>query len=126
MLKDAALAIQFRKHMRATERGLSKQYQNTRRCQSFYAGDAMDYRDQVQFVTTTGQKKRAMVSFNKVKPYVNAVKGFMAQNRRKPRYEAMIRGQPIQELYSQYANALSDFCRAKMHADQVETQQDGD
>jgi hypothetical protein len=126
MLKDAALAIQFKKHMRATQRGLSKQFQNTRTCQAFYAGDMMDYRDQVQFVSQTGQKKRAMVQFNKVKPYVNAVKGFMAQNRRKPRYEAMIRGQTIQELYSKYANCLSDFCRDKMHADQVETQQDGD
>lgn len=126
MLSDSALTTQFKKNMRATERGLSRQYQNTRRCQAFYAGDAMDYRDQVQLVSQTGQKKRAMVRFNKVKPYVNAVKGFMAQNRRKPRYEAMMRGQALQELYSKYANALSDFCRGKMHADQVETQQDGD
>jgi len=96
MLKDAALVVQFKKHMRSTQRGLSKQFQNTRTCQAFYAGDMMDYRDQVQFVSQTGQKKRAMVQFNKVKPYVNAVKGFMAQNRRKPRYEAMIRGQTIQ------------------------------
>lgn len=126
MLKDAQLVSNFKKHMRSSQRGLSKQFQNTRTCQSFYAGDMMEYRDQVQFVSQTGQKKRAMVQFNKVKPYVNAVKGFMAQNRRKCRYEAMIRGQRIQELYTQYANALSDFCREKMHADQVETQQDGD
>lgn len=126
MLKDAQIVSNFKKHMRETQRGLSKQYQNTRVNQSFYAGDAMDYRDQVQFVAQGGQKKRAMVQFNKVKPYVNAVKGFMAQNRRKCSYEAMIRGQTIQELYSKYANSLADFCREKMHADQVETQQDGD
>lgn len=126
MLSSTQLIIQFKKNMRATQRGLSKQFQNTRTCQSFYAGDFMDYRDQVQFVSQTGQKKRAMVQFNKIKPYVNAVKGFMAQNRRRCRYEAMIRGEAMQELYSKYANALADFCREKMHADQVETQQDGD
>ena len=126
MLSDAELIIQFKKHKKSSQRGLSKQYENFQVCQSFYAGDVMDYRDNIQFTNTLGNKKRAMVQFNKVKPYVNVVKGFMAQNRRKAKYEASMQASKEQELYSMYANAMHDNCRMKAHADQIETQQDGD
>lgn len=123
---DSALIKQFTKHRRSSQRGLSKQYENYRMCASFYAGDMMDYKDTVQFVNQAGLKKRAMVQFNKIKPYVNSVKGFMAQNRRKAKYEARMPGGKVQELYSMYANAMHDYVLDKTNADQVETQQDHD
>ncbi|CAM5999257.1 unnamed protein product [Sphagnum balticum] len=126
MLSDAELIIQFKKHKKSSQRGLSKQYENFQVCQSFYAGDIMDYRDNIQFSNQLGMKKRAMVQFNKVKPYVNVVKGFMAQNRRKAKYEASMPESKKQVLYSMYANSMHDYCRSKNHADQIETQQDGD
>lgn len=126
MISDAELILQFKKHKKSSQRSLSKQYENIRACQSFYAGDIMDYRDNVQFTNQLGAKKRAMVQFNKVKPYVNVVKGFMAQNRRKAKYEASMQASKQQELYSMYANSMHDYCRAKNRADQIETQMDGD
>jgi hypothetical protein len=126
MKTDAALIAQFQKHRKASSRGLSKQYENQKTNESFYVGDMMDYKDNIQFVSQAGIKKRAMVQFNKVKPYVNAVKGFMAQNRRRAKYEARMPGGKPQELYSMYANAMHDYILDKANADQIETQQDGD
>jgi hypothetical protein len=126
MRSDIDIITQFKKHRKSTQRGLSKQYENFRVCQSFYAGDIMDYRDNIQFTNQLGMKKRAMVQFNKVKPYVNVVKGFMAQNRRKAKYEASMPESKEQLMYSMYGNAMHEFCRQKAHADQIETQQDGD
>lgn len=126
MKTDLEIARQFKKHKAISQRGLSRQYQNTRECQAFYAGDMMNYKDTVQFSDTSGTRRRAMVQFNLVKPYVDAVKGFMAQNRRKPKYVARIMGDQEQEAYTQYVNAFSDFIRDQANADQVETQRDGD
>ena len=126
MISNTELSVNFKRHKKQTERGLSKQYENMRHCAAFYAGDIMDYRDNIQFTNQLGMKKRAMVQFNKVKPYVNVVKGFMAQNRRKAKYEASMKGTKAQELYSMYANAMHEYCRYQSHADQIETQQDGD
>ena len=126
MKTDAALISQFKKHKKASARGLAKQYENQRTNEAFYAGDFMDYKDQIQFINQAGIKKRALVQFNKVKPYVNAVKGFMAQNRRRAKYEARMPGGKPQQLYSMYANAMHDYILDKANADQVETQQDGD
>lgn len=126
MKSDLQIATQFKEHLKQTNRGLSKQYDNTRDCQAFYAGDLMSYRDTVQFQDGGGNKKKAMVQFNKVKPYVNAVKGFMAQNRRKAKYVAHMDASPVMELYSKYCNALADYVRGEANADQKETQQDGD
>lgn len=126
MITDLKLITQFEKNLRTSRSGLSKQYENTKSCQSFYSGDLMDYRDKVQFKDSGGGKKRAMVQFNKVKPYVNAVKGFMAQNRRKVKYIARIEAEPIRKLFSQYSNALADYVRDNANADQIETQADGD
>lgn len=126
MLSDKEIATQWRKHKQSSQRGLAGQYANAREMQAFYAGDFMDYRAPVQFSTIVGQKKKAMVQFNKVKPYVNAVKGFAAQNRRKCRYSARVQSEPLQQQYSTYANAYADYLRENANADQVETQQDGD
>lgn len=126
MKSDLAIIKKFKSDFRTDTAGLVKQYDNTRETQAFYAGDFMNYKDQIQFNVTSGSKKRALVQFNKVKPYVNAVKGFMAQNRRTVKYTAQIDNDQLQMLYSQYCNALKDYVRAKANADQVETQQDGD
>lgn len=126
MKSTKEIAKQFKKHKNITQSRLSKQYRNTKKCQSFYAGDFMSYEDHVDFTDVRGRKKKALVKFNKVKPYVNAVKGFMAQNRRKPKYEARIQNDKLQELFSGYANAISGYIRDNANADQIETQQDGD
>ena len=88
MKSKSAIAIEFKKRLQITNRGLAKQYQNTKDCQAFEAGDIMDYVQRVQFSNSAGKKKAAMVQFNRVKPYVNAVKGFMAQNRKRGKYVA--------------------------------------
>lgn len=126
MKSDFDITKQWKKHLKSTKDGLSAQYQNTRDCQAFYAGDLIDFWIGAAATDSAGVKKRAMVQINKVKPYVNAVKGFMAQNRRKPKYSARVNGNKIQEIYSDYANGLSDYVRRNTYADQKETQQDGD
>lgn len=126
MKSTKEIAKQFKKHKTLTQSRLSKQYRNTKKCQSFYAGDFMSYEDHVGFTDVRGKNKKALVKFNKVKPYVNAVKGFMAQNRRTPKYEARIQNDKLQELFSGYANAISGYVRDQANADQIETQQDGD
>lgn len=125
MKSDFQIVQQFKKHKSSTMRGLAKQYDNTRECQAFYAGDMQSYRDNIQFMDTAGVRRRAMVQFNKVKPYVNAVKGFAAQNRRKAKYSART-SSPLQQMYSTYCNSIADYTRDKTNADQTETQQDGD
>lgn len=126
MKSDIELVKQWKKHKQETERGLGTQYQRIRENQAFYAGDMMEYRDSIQFADAFGAKKKAMVKFNKIKPYVNAMKGFMAQNRRKGKYIARMDANPLQNMYSKYANSLADYIRTEANADQKETQQDGD
>jgi hypothetical protein len=123
---DFELTRQWKKHHKATKDGLARQYHNTETCQAFYAGDLLDFWIGAQSTDQFGVKKRAMVQINKIKPYVNAVKGFFAQNRREAKYSARIDGNKIQELYSMYANGLRSYIRRLNHADQIETQQDGD
>lgn len=126
MKTDQAIIAQLKKHKKQAERGLGKQRSNTKACRAFYAGDYQEYTDKIQFATTSGQKKKVTVQINKIKPYVSAVKGFLAQNRRKPNYIARMQQSQAQAFYSKYANELSEYLRGNMNADQVETQQDGD
>jgi hypothetical protein len=120
------IASQFKRHKKITQDGLAPQYRNTEDCQAFYAGDFMDYWIGAQTQDQFGVKKRSMVQINKVKPYVNAVKGFMAQNRRIPKYSARITGDKMQQMYSDYMNGMATYCRARTYADQKETKQDGE
>lgn len=126
MKSDKDIIKQFKKHKSITARGLSKQYQNIRDNQAFYAGDIMNYNDYIQFQDQNGNKRRAMVQFNLVKPYVDAVKGFMAQNRRAAKYVARMMNQTAMQAYSAYTNAMADYVNDNANADQVKTQQDGD
>lgn len=86
----------------------------------------MDYKDTIQFSTLDGKKKKAQVRFNQIKPYINAVKGFMAQNRREAQYIARDESPLVSKQYSLYANSLKYYIRENNNSDQVETQQDGD
>lgn len=126
MKSNIQIVKEFKQRKQISERGLGTQYQRIRENQSFYAGDMMEYRDSIQFADAFGAKKKAMVKFNKIKPYVNAMKGFMAQNRRKGKYIARMDANPLQNMYSKYANSLADYIRTEANSDQKETQQDGD
>ena len=126
MKSKEEIARKFKKNKQTSDSLLGKQYSNTRKSQAFYAGDFMRYEDRIQFRDSDGKKKRALVQFNKVKPYVNAVAGFFVQNRSKPKYLARLEQAQVGNLYSKYANALSDYIRDEANADQVETQADKD
>lgn len=125
-LNKDKIALQFEKHHKLSSRGLAAQYDNTRMCQAFYAGDIMNYQDKVAFVDNTGKRRRAMVNFNRVRPNVDAVNGFMMQMRRKAKYVARIPNNATSTLYSRYMNALADYIRENCNADQVESQQNND
>lgn len=120
------IAEQFREDLAAAQGCLGGQYDNIRKCQAFYAGDMMSYADSINVTDGRGRMKSVMVQFNKTKPYINAVRGFMAQNRRRPQCLARVENNDLQGLYSQYGNALMGYVRDIANADQVETQQDGD
>jgi hypothetical protein len=61
-----------------------------------------------------------------VKPYVNSIVGFMAQQRRKPDYQAKLESSPDQTALSDYLNGFSDYVRENTNSDQMETRQDMD
>lgn len=126
MKSNKEIIAQFKKHHKITQARLAKQYANTKRCQSFEAGDLMSYEDRYDIPTRNGKKRKALVKFNKIKPYVNAVKGFMTQNRRQGKYEARIQNDKLQELFTGYANGIAGYVRDNANADQEETQQNGD
>ena len=119
------IALQFKNDLSTSKRGLSPQYSNTRQCQAFYDKGDMDYKDTVQFYDPSGRKKKALVKFNKIKPNVDAVAGFMAQNRRKIKYMARLTSQ-LTPLFTKYMNAISDYVRDNTGADHIETEQDLD
>ncbi len=120
------ISEEFQCNLKITKSKLSRQYRNTKKCRSFYAGDFMDYEDSLVVKDGVGRQKRTMVKFNKIKPYVNSVKGFMSQNRRIQKYEARIQDSKVQQLFSNYANGIARYVRENGYADQVESQQNGD
>jgi len=74
----------------------------------------------------TGRKRRAIVNFNEVQPQVDAVAGFMAQNRRQAKAIARMNTDQGQQIYSKRMNSLLDYHRERTNADQLETEQDLD
>lgn len=116
---------QFEDHYNITRAGMKNQYKHIQECQAFYAGDYMAYRDEYTFGRGSSRRIKE-VSFNRVKPYVNSVVGFMAQQRRKPDYQAVVSENADQQALSEYLNGLSDYVRENNNADQVETKQDMD
>lgn len=125
-MTDRGTVEKLRKQREQSKRSLSSQYDNTDACYSFYNGDQMTYEDRIQFIDSTGRRKRATVNFNKVQSNVDAVVGFMAQNRRRAKYIARLNANAGQQIYSKNMNALYEFHRENANADQVETDQDAD
>lgn len=121
MISDSSLIKQWQDHKKRTERGLAYQYRMIREEFAFHAGDKMYYSASV-----TDGRRKAMVIFNKVKPFVSAVRGFMIQLRRKPEYQARIEEAQDQQARSQYMNGVSDYARDNANADQEESVQDND
>lgn len=119
MISDSALTKQWQDHKKRTERGLSYQYKMIREEFAFWAGDKMYYSANV-----TDGRRKAMVIFNKIKPFVSAVAGFMIQLRRKPEYQARIEEAQDQQARSTYMNGISDYARDNANADQEESAQD--
>jgi len=116
----------IKKQRKESQSGLSTQYENTRKCQEFYSGDTMSYRDRVQFQDAFGQKKRAMVQFNSVQAPVDAVVGFMAQNRRVAKFSARVVNSEEGNIRSKYMNSLYSHVRDNTNSDQLESDQDAD
>lgn len=126
MISDDKLIEQFERDKTEAHGALAKQYENTEECQEFYNGDFMSYRDRLYRGFDTQPSKKVIVQFNKIKPYVNAVKGWLAQNRRKAKYLARITDSEMRLQFSEHANAYASYVRENSNADQYETQQDGD
>lgn len=126
MKTDTEIVKLFKKQRNLAKRGLGAQYDNTIACQGFYNADSMQYEDRIQFRDMLGRRRRAMVNFNKVQANVDAVVGFMAQNRRQAKYIARVNADQGQQLYSKNMNALYDYHRENTNADQIETEQDAD
>lgn len=126
IMNKEVVAKVFRKQREISKRGLSGQYENTESCWSFYNSDQMTYSDRIQFEDTWGRKRRAIVNFNEVQPNVDAVAGFMMQNRRRASVIARLNKNQQQQLYSKNMNALLEFHKENTHAEQLETDQDLD
>jgi len=83
IISNKKLLKQWEKHKSISEGALADQHTEARNDHAFHAGDKMAYS-----ATVTDKSRRAMVVFNRVKPYIDAVVGFMIQLRRKPEYLA--------------------------------------
>lgn len=126
MKSKSDVATLVKKQQDTSKKFLSAQRENNKVCRAFYDGDTMDYKDTIQFTDASGTRKRAKVRFNKVQPSVEAVVGFMAQNRRIAKFVARMNEDPRNTVYSNSMNALYEYHRENTNADQLETEQDGD
>lgn len=116
---------QFEEHYGISRHGCRSQWNHIEKCRAFYDGDYMNYKDDVLYGRGSSRRLKE-VSFNRVKPYVNSVVGFFAQQRRKPIYQAKIEDSQEQVAYSDYLNGYSDYIRDNSNSDQMETRQDLD
>lgn len=126
MLSDTELAKKVKKQRNHAKRGLGVQYDNTIMCQSYYNDTESSYSDVVQFGDEGGRRRKATVLFQKIQQSVDAVVGFMAQNRRQAKYIARVNSNQARQIYSRNMNALYTFHRENTNADQLESKQDLD
>lgn len=119
LLNDDKLLQQWEKHKQISEGDLNFQHQMAQEAHRYTAGDEEIYRTGVQEKTAKSQ-----VVFSKIKPFVDAVSGFMIQLRRKPQYVARMQDVPTQTAYSTYINGVSDYVRDNANMDQLESRQD--
>jgi hypothetical protein len=124
MKSKSEIAKIIKRQRNLAKRSLSSQYENTLNCHAFYNGDSMSYRSAVQFLNAGGQRQKALVNFNKVQEPVDAVCGFMAQNRRQAKFFARVNSEELQQLYSKKMNAVYEYHRENENADQIESDQD--
>lgn len=115
-----------RKQRNESTSSLSGQYENTKKAFSFYDAEDSTYKDNIQFKDSNGRKRRAEVVFNDIKSNVDAVSGFMSQNRRQAKFSARVQGKEAQEMYSKYKNSIYTYMREDSNADQLESDQDRD
>jgi hypothetical protein len=120
-MSDHDLAKKIADDKTKSKRGLAYQYRMMKTDFAFYAGDRMYYSGELSYGNV-----RKMVVFNRVKPFVNGVLGFMIQLRRKPEYQAKDLDSTLQQARSDYLNNSSDYFREIGNASTVETQQDRD
>ena len=125
MKNNKEVIKQFENHYKITKSGNKNQWRHIQECQAFYAGDYMNYRDEAAFGRGSSRRIKE-VQFNRVKPYVNSIVGFMAQQRAKPDYQAKNPDKEEQIALSEYLNGFSDYVRENNNAAQAETQQDKD
>lgn len=125
MISDDALLKKFSNDKKIAQGGLSKQYKNNRTCQAFYAGDAMELTGKVAVRDDKGAAKYILCQFNKVKPYVNAARGFFLQTRNEAKFQARA-DKKLQEFYSDFSNGYHDYNRDNARASAIEARQDLD
>lgn len=118
-MNKSDIYYQFKEHHSITESGLDLQYHNAEQNHAFYSGDEMAYR-----VSVNDNNARKIVVFNRVKPFVNSIAGFMIKLRRKPDYQARERDSEVQRLYTTSMNSFSDYLRSDSNMAQVESMQD--
>lgn len=126
MKTDIEIAKLFDKQRKQAKKGLSSQYDNTILTQTYYNDSESSYQQQMQFSDQLGRKRRAQVNFQKIQQNIDAVVGFMAQNRRQAKYIARVNGEAPQQIYSRNMNALYSYHRENCNADQLESKQDLD
>ena len=126
MKTDSEVAKLFKKQRDHAKRGLGKQYDNTILCQQFYNDSQSNFSESIQFADDTGRRRKAMVNFQKIQQSVDAVVGFMAQNRRQAKYIARVTDDQARQVYSRNMNALYAYHRGNTNADQLESKQDLD
>jgi hypothetical protein len=124
MKKRTEIALQFERHKKEALGKLGAQKNSVKECQSYYAGDFDSAR--VYYSGTDEALREKMLAFNKLKPFVNAARGFMIQNRRKPRYLPKVTQGRLATFSESYTNHLSDYARENANADAHESRQDLD
>lgn len=126
MKSNREIAKLVKEQMDHAKRGLGIQYDNVLLCQSFYNDSQSNYSDYVQFADDNGRRRRAMVYFQKIPANIDAIVGFMAQNRRQAKFIAHVSNEQQQQIYCKNMNALYTYHRENMNADQLESRQDLD
>lgn len=117
-MDNAKLVKQFEQHKDISEGGLAEQHNRAETAHRYHAGDKALYQQK-----GFDKNSRSSVMFNKVKPFIDAVNGFMLQLRRKPDYQARIPDNEQQVAYTSYANSISDYIRANGNFPSLEGQQ---
>lgn len=110
----------FDKRKAISLEGFKSQWNRAKLCQAFYAGDLTGLGGSIE------QNAKNMTMFNLVKPFINAVRGFIRQNKKVSRYVAKNQDKKEQVFFSSYANSLAEYLREGASGDIVDSQGDVD